>query len=69
MIRGFIINRPEGSTFGVCLYGSEVPDKIILEDIAEEADVPIDCIEIVDAEDLIDEQYDGMAFLSMDAGL
>lgn len=67
MIRGFKIETEKGTTFGVCNYAADVPDEVIIEDIVAVTGADPDCVSICCAYELIDEQYEGIAYLTTGA--
>ena len=64
MIRGFKIETENGTTFGVCNYAADVPDEVIIEDIVADTGADTACVSICCVYELIDEQYEGIAYLT-----
>lgn len=63
MIYGFEIALPDGGTkFGVIT--SRLTSREVLVMVAEASGVPNYRVRIVDAEDMIEDQYEGLAYLS-----
>ena len=67
MIQGFIINKGNTSTFGVGVWGEEVPAEDVIVDVARAAWCDENQVELIDAEDLVEYQYKGVAFLTTEA--
>ena len=68
MIYGF--NYKKGKAFGVAAYSGAMPDSMIIDDIAATYDVDPNDIEVVPyAEEILNDQYDGVAFLTTESGL
>jgi hypothetical protein len=68
MIRGFEIDRsPYGTGFGVCNFAANVEDRHIIEAIATQARCPVSAVTLCCAHELIDEMYEGIAFLTTEA--